>query len=71
MTAIVILLVVILLCMFKTVRIFIGVLFLLVWWNWPQTDKTVAHESPAAIEQATEPEPVPLPRARPRPTVQQ
>ena len=35
MTAIILLLVLILLCMFKTMRIFIGILFLLMWWNWP------------------------------------
>jgi hypothetical protein len=32
---IILLLVLILLCMFKSVRIFIGILFLLVLWNWP------------------------------------
>jgi hypothetical protein len=78
MTAIVILLVLIMLCMFKTVRIFIGIMFLLVWWNWP----THVTEQPpaAAIEQSVQqpaaseeprPEPAPsLPR-KSRPYIQQ
>jgi hypothetical protein len=82
MTAIIILLVLILLCMFKTVRIFIGIFLLLVWWNWPQAENTAAQApSASAIEQpAVEPEPAPpavqpepaLPAVRkPRPYIQQ
>lgn len=77
MTVIIILLVLILLCMFKTVRILIGILFILVWWNWPQTEKIAAQappvsaiEQPAALEQS-QPEPE-LPAARKsRPYIQQ
>ena len=79
MTAIIILLVLILLCMFKTVRLFIGILFILVWWNWPQTNKIAAQEPPATvIEQPVvleqpQPEPQPSePRTRkPQPYIQQ
>jgi hypothetical protein len=78
MTAIVILLVLILLCMFKTVRVFIGILFLLVWWNWPTH---IAEQPPAAaIEQSVQqptaseesrPEPAPSLPHKSRPYIQQ
>jgi hypothetical protein len=70
MTAIVILLVLILLCMFKTVRVLIGLLVILVWWNWPadKPAQTTVEPPPAVIEQTVVPEPSP-PRPEPAPSL--
>jgi hypothetical protein len=47
---IVILLVCILLCMFKTVRIFVGIIVFLLWWNWPSTPAHPSEREPPALE---------------------
>jgi hypothetical protein len=83
MTIIIVLLVLILLCMFKTVRMFIGLLIILVWWNWPadKPDQINAEPQPTVVieqsvqqpqpEQAPVLPPEPSPPRKARPFIQQ
>lgn len=55
MTALLLLLIlIVLLCMFRTVRIMIGLFIVLIWWNWPthKPDDKIAESPPIVIEQS-------------------